>query len=91
MHVEFFAGPEGVVKEKALMVKRVVKNGYSILNADDKSVARMEKVAKGEVFTVGFGCVFECFTDFQQIHVVDEANGCRKKRRVHLVLAQHIL
>jgi len=55
VHVEFFSGPEGIVKEKSQMVRRVLKGGHVILNIDDKAVAGMKSLAKADVLTVGFG------------------------------------
>jgi len=54
VHVEFFEGKEGVIKEKAQMVRALRKNGYAVLNVDDAPVAGMAKKTKANVVLVGF-------------------------------------
>jgi len=54
VHVEFFEGPEEVVKEKAVLPKAVQKDGRVILNADDRFVANMHVPAHAKVMRYGF-------------------------------------
>jgi UDP-N-acetylmuramoyl-tripeptide--D-alanyl-D-alanine ligase len=55
VHVEFFAGPEAVLHEKAKLVKTLGGDGFAILNADDPKVAGVMHLTKGHVITYGFG------------------------------------
>lgn len=41
VHVEFFAKPEDVVREKAFLIKALKKNGTLVLYADDKKVSAL--------------------------------------------------
>ncbi|MFH1979400.1 MAG: UDP-N-acetylmuramoyl-tripeptide--D-alanyl-D-alanine ligase [Patescibacteria group bacterium] len=54
-HVEFFSGPEAVVKEKSKILKKLSGDDYAILNNDDYGVHSLkEKVTKAKVITYGF-------------------------------------
>lgn len=54
VHVEFFASPDEVIKEKMLLAKAVPATGKVLINADDKNVAAHLGGIKGEVLTFGF-------------------------------------
>lgn len=54
VHVEFFAGPEAVVREKAKLVKALPADGFAVLNADEEKLAGVADLAKGRVITYGF-------------------------------------
>lgn len=53
-HVEFFAGPKAVAKEKSHLVKSVPVEGFVILNHDDVTVLEMERQLRAHVVTYGF-------------------------------------
>jgi UDP-N-acetylmuramyl pentapeptide synthase len=55
VHVEFFASPQHVAREKAALVKAVPPNGLIVLNADDLTVLEMRTEAPSAVTTFGFG------------------------------------
>ncbi|MBI2278985.1 MAG: hypothetical protein HYU81_02910 [Candidatus Brennerbacteria bacterium] len=55
VHVEFFAGPEMLFREKTKLVKAVTEDGFAVLNADDPKVASAANLVKGRVITFGFG------------------------------------
>ena len=54
-HVEFFAGPEDVAKEKAKLVEGLDAQGWAVLNGDDDVVLDMKEKTKGRILTYGFG------------------------------------
>jgi UDP-N-acetylmuramoyl-tripeptide--D-alanyl-D-alanine ligase len=53
-HVEFYAGPKSVAKEKGKLVKAVGPAGFVVLNHDDITVLDMKSLARGRVVTFGF-------------------------------------
>jgi UDP-N-acetylmuramoyl-tripeptide--D-alanyl-D-alanine ligase len=54
VHLEFFGTIENIIKEKQIIVTRLDKNGYAILNADDDLVFKMKDKTKATVITYGF-------------------------------------
>jgi UDP-N-acetylmuramoyl-tripeptide--D-alanyl-D-alanine ligase len=54
VHVEFYAGPEGVAREKGRLVECLPASGVAVLNADDKTVMHMEPRTRARVATFGF-------------------------------------
>lgn len=56
-HLEFFPEKEKLVEEKALLVKKLPKNGLAILNYDDLSVRMIgdDLPAKVKIIQYGFG------------------------------------
>jgi len=55
VHVEFFSGPQAVIREKRVLVESVPEKGTAILNFDDEVVLKMKDKAKSKVLTYGFG------------------------------------
>lgn len=55
VHVEFFAGPEMVRKEKAKLIRALPTTGFAILNADDEVVITMKEETRAHPLTFGFG------------------------------------
>lgn len=55
VHVEFFAGPKSVAKEKGLLVRALSVRGYAVLNSDDDTVLDMREETKAHIITYGFG------------------------------------
>jgi len=53
VHVEFFEDAEGVVKEKAKIIKALPQDGCAILNHDDYAVYDMKSKTKARVLTFG--------------------------------------
>ena len=54
VHVEFFAGKEQVVKEKAKLVRALSAASHAVLAADDSAVAEMAKETRAHILTYGF-------------------------------------
>ena len=54
-HVEFFAGPEDVAREKAKLAEILPASGWAVLNADDDVVLDMKEKTRAKVLTYGFG------------------------------------
>ncbi len=55
VHVEFFEGPHGVVKEKSKLIARLPSTGFAILNSDDSNFPFLREQTRGHVITYGFG------------------------------------
>ncbi len=53
VHVEHLGSIENVAKAKAELIEGMKPNGTAILNADDKRVAAMRELSKGETLTYG--------------------------------------
>ncbi|MDO8556911.1 MAG: UDP-N-acetylmuramoyl-tripeptide--D-alanyl-D-alanine ligase [Candidatus Jorgensenbacteria bacterium] len=54
VHVEFFAGPEAVFREKAKLISQLPSTGFAILNADDKLALTAEAETRAQVIAFGF-------------------------------------
>lgn len=55
VHVEFFAGPEEVAREKARLIEYLPSAGFAVLNHDDRSVMDVKDRTRAHVITFGFG------------------------------------
>lgn len=55
VHVEFFAGPEMLAREKSKLVQNTRIGGHVLLNYDDDTVLAMKNKARANVITYGFG------------------------------------
>lgn len=54
-HVEYFAGPEELAREKANLINSLSPSGWAVLNSDDYAVLEMKSETKAQVRTFGFG------------------------------------
>lgn len=54
VHVEFFAGPEAVLREKAKLISQLPATGFAVLNADDALVLTVKTETRAQVITYGF-------------------------------------
>lgn len=54
VHVEYYAGPQEVAKEKAKLIKALPAQGLAVLNYDDDTVLSMKDHAKATSITFGF-------------------------------------
>lgn len=54
-HVEFFAGPEAVLREKARLIEFLPAAGFAILNHDDMTVMNLKERTRAKVINFGFG------------------------------------
>ena len=55
VHVEFYAGPDAVAREKSHLVESLPAQGFAILNFDDDTVYDMRERTRAHVMTFGFG------------------------------------
>ena len=55
VHVEFYAGPEEVAREKSRLIEQLPAAGFSILNYDDETVMGLKDRTRAHVMTFGFG------------------------------------
>jgi UDP-N-acetylmuramoyl-tripeptide--D-alanyl-D-alanine ligase len=54
VHVEFYAGPEEVAREKGRLIEFLPVGGFAILNGDDEIVRNLESRTRARVITFGF-------------------------------------
>jgi UDP-N-acetylmuramoyl-tripeptide--D-alanyl-D-alanine ligase len=54
-HVEFFASPEALVREKAKIVKYLGVQDFAVLNSDDDTVYSLKDKTRAKIITYGFG------------------------------------
>ncbi len=55
VHVEFFAGPAELAREKARLIECLPVAGYAVLNADDRAVMNLRDRTRAHVTTFGSG------------------------------------
>ncbi len=55
VHVEFFAGPEDVAREKARLIEHLPVAGFAVLNYDDETVMDLKDKTRAHIITFGFG------------------------------------
>ena len=53
-HVEFFAGPQEVAREKSRLIEQLPSAGFAILNYDDETVMGLKDRTRAHVVTFGF-------------------------------------
>ncbi len=53
-HVEFFAGPQEVAREKSRLIEQLPSAGFAILNYDDETVMELKDRTRAHVVTFGF-------------------------------------
>ncbi len=54
VHVEFFAGPEDVAREKARLIECLPVAGFAVLNYDDETVMELKDRTRAHLATFGF-------------------------------------
>ena len=54
-HVEFYNGPDAVVREKSRLAEALSATGFAILNFDDEAVLGMKEKTRAHIMTYGFG------------------------------------
>jgi UDP-N-acetylmuramoyl-tripeptide--D-alanyl-D-alanine ligase len=54
VHVEFYASPEDVAKEKSILVRKLPHDGLAVLNMDDQTVLGMKELTLAKIVTFGF-------------------------------------
>ncbi len=54
VHVEFYAGPEEVAREKGRLIESLPVAGFAIMNYDDETVMRLAPRTRGRVISYGF-------------------------------------
>ena len=55
VHVEFYAGPAEVAREKGRLIECLPVGGFAILNSDDDTVMELESRTRARVIGFGFG------------------------------------
>jgi UDP-N-acetylmuramoyl-tripeptide--D-alanyl-D-alanine ligase len=54
VHVEYYAGPDEVAREKGRLIEYLPVGGFAILNADDDTVMDLQSRTRARVMTFGF-------------------------------------
>ncbi len=54
VHVEFYAGPDELAREKGRLVEYLPAAGFAVLNYDDEAVLNMEQRTRAHLMTFGF-------------------------------------
>ena len=54
VHVEFFAGPDDIAREKGRLIECLPAAGQAVLNGDDETVVRLKSRTRARVTTFGF-------------------------------------
>ena len=54
-HVEFFSGPEALIREKAKILKNLKADDFAVLCSDDDAVFDLRDKTKAQISTFGFG------------------------------------
>ena len=73
VHVEFFASPRELAREKSRLVEALTPEGTAVLGADDLTVLEMRSRTKGHVRTFGLGEG----SDIRAMHVAVRSDGSR--------------
>jgi UDP-N-acetylmuramoyl-tripeptide--D-alanyl-D-alanine ligase len=73
VHVEYYAGPEDVAREKARLIESLPAAGFAILNGDDNTVLNLKDRTRARVLTFGFSRD----ADLHIAHLVNRAEGDR--------------
>ncbi|MBI5733002.1 hypothetical protein HY967_03530 [Candidatus Jorgensenbacteria bacterium] len=54
VHVEFFNGPEGILREKSKLISQLPSTGFAVLNIDDPMVWGLRDQTRAQVMSFGF-------------------------------------
>ena len=54
VHVEFYAGPEEVAREKGRLIEFLPVAGFAVLNSDDEVVLNLKERTRAHIMTFGF-------------------------------------
>jgi UDP-N-acetylmuramoyl-tripeptide--D-alanyl-D-alanine ligase len=54
VHVEYYAGPDEVAREKGRLIEYLPVGGFAILNGDDEMVMNLQSRTRARVMTFGF-------------------------------------
>lgn len=54
VHIEFFSGPDAILREKSKLISQLPTTGFAILNADDERVISTRELTRANVITFGF-------------------------------------
>jgi UDP-N-acetylmuramoyl-tripeptide--D-alanyl-D-alanine ligase len=54
VHVEFFTGPEAVLREKSKLISQLPITGFAMLNGDDPNIAGLASQTRAHAMTFGF-------------------------------------
>lgn len=69
-HVEFFKSRDHLIEEKSGLINTLKKDGFLILNHDDKDVLDMKAKTKSRIFTYGFHAESDIYATNENIFYV---------------------
>lgn len=55
VHVEYYAGPKALAREKGRTIEVLPAAGFAVLNFDDETVMDLEERTRAKIMTFGFG------------------------------------
>jgi UDP-N-acetylmuramoyl-tripeptide--D-alanyl-D-alanine ligase len=73
VHVEFYAGPEEVAREKGRLIESLPATGFAVLNADDYVVLNLRDRTRARLMTFGFSKD----ADVRVSHLTNRSEGDR--------------
>jgi UDP-N-acetylmuramoyl-tripeptide--D-alanyl-D-alanine ligase len=72
-HVEFYAGPEELAREKGRLIESLPASGFAVLNADDYAVMNLKDRTRARLITFGFSKE----ADVRVSHLMNRSEGDR--------------
>lgn len=75
VHVEFFAGPKHIAREKGELVATLPTSGCAVLNFDDDTVLDMRELTRARVMTFGFGEGADVRAIHYELRTYDDRGG----------------
>jgi UDP-N-acetylmuramoyl-tripeptide--D-alanyl-D-alanine ligase len=72
VHVEFYASPQAVAKEKSKLIEQLPPDGLAVLNFDDQTVLDMREKSKAKAITFGFSNLADIWISDTSYFAADE-------------------
>lgn len=54
VHIEFYADPEAVAREKSKLIEKLPAIGFAVLNKDDETIMNLKEQTRAHIMTFGF-------------------------------------
>jgi UDP-N-acetylmuramoyl-tripeptide--D-alanyl-D-alanine ligase len=72
VHVEFYASPQAVAREKSKLIEQLPSDGLAVLNFDDQTVIDMREKTRAKVITFGFSNLADVWISDTSYFAADE-------------------
>lgn len=82
VHVEFYASPQEVAREKARLIERLPSDGLAVLNYDDQTVLDMKDKTKAKTMTFGFSNLANVWASDVSYFVSDKRQATRDQGEI---------